>query len=242
MLSLQVVVPAAGESKRFREKGISTPKPLIKFQYGDSEVKAMYQHAINGLEDRRVFLGCKPSHQTEFEAIDDATLIIPIPSTFGQADTVKQIVAGLTGKDPVLVINSDNMFLYPLHIFIKQAEAFDAAVLVFDGEGNRAYSYVDGFPLFDCGVEKNPISPWAIAGAFYFDTADILKEALQKHEDNISWFGEEPYLSETLSYITGPKLAVQMPKKQLIGWGTPEELLADPNVTHLEMEVSKYDH
>jgi hypothetical protein len=205
----------------------------------------MLEHSINGVDGYDIHIGARKEHVEEFKKqFGDDFTIHEIKSTNGQADTVAQINEKLYQDDdyPVLVINSDQMFLYPLETFLAQVQEFEAGVLVFEGNRNPVFSYVDDFPVFQKAAEKQAISPWAIAGAFYFKSTDILHKAFkiqepeQRQDDALLTRGES-YLSHTLNFIEGAKLAVFTTPHKVIGWGTPEQLLSDPRVTHLKMAI-----
>jgi hypothetical protein len=240
---IQVIVPAAGQSRRFKEKGIDKPKPLIKFSYNSGTRQTMLEHSIRGVANRPIHIGCRQEDYEDFKGEFgnfENFHIYGLDTTQGQAHTVQNILYHGNFKldKPVLVVNCDQMFLYPLDMFARQCEDFEAGVLVFDGQENKAYSYVDNFPIFQRAEEKQPISPWAIAGAFYFRSVALLVRALKDQEDTYigGWSVKsgEPYLSHTFQFVDGDKLAVHMPKDKLVGWGTPEQLLSDPLVTQIK--------
>lgn len=235
---MYVIVPAAGESQRFKNKGIRISKPFIRFSWKDSDKKRMIDYAIMGAASSlssHLIIGMKLEDCIQYREQYPNSICVSILSSTGQADTLLQILRSVNIKNsPILVLNSDQMFTYPLATFVKQSESFDVALLTFDTKRNPAYSYVDAYPEFTQAVEKQPISDWAIAGAFYFKDASCLLTALQQQKADSANSNKEPYLSEAINYITGRKLAVNIPSEMVIGWGTPEELLADENVTQLE--------
>lgn len=230
---IQVIIPAAGESKRFSRKGIKLPKPLIKFSWGDFPKKTMLEHALHGLGDQTVHIGTLVKLAQDFkEAFPPPKFFVhQLSESLGQANTVKQVVDKLAFDSPILILNSDSMFLYPLGAFLVQVNGFDGAAIVFDGKYNPAYSYVDKYPLFDSAIEKDPISPWAMAGAFYFKSKTDFINAYEAYHATSP---KEEHLSEVYNFLPGNKLAVFVPKEQWIVWGTAEELLSDDNVNDIE--------
>jgi NDP-sugar pyrophosphorylase family protein len=224
---IKVIIPAAGESRRFSKKGIKTPKPLIKFRWGNSEKKTMLEHAMTGIVHQPILVGLKalPSEEINYG-------VIQISSSLGQAHTVAQIVQRLKLDTSILILNSDSMFKYPLMTFIQQVQDFKGGAIVFNGEYNPIYSYIDHYPLFERTAEKEPLSPWAMAGAFYFKSKNDFLLAYEKYHSANN--GREEYISEVYNYLPGQKLAVFIPREQWICWGTAEELLADENISDLE--------
>lgn len=236
-MNIQIIVPAAGESKRFTRKGIKLPKPLIKFSWGQFPKQTMLEHATHGLEDWPINVGVLRNHQGIFlEGLIKSNHTFTFHSlgtSLGQADTVAQVARGIKGSDDcsLLILNSDSMFLYPLETFLAQVKDFDGGAIVFDGQYSPAYSYADEYPLFDKTAEKEPISPWAFAGAFYFKSKNDFLTAYEAYHWVIQ---REEYLSEVYNYLPGKKLAVYVPREQWIVWGTAEELMSDENVNDLE--------
>ncbi len=232
MRNIHVIVPAAGESRRFAQKGIKTPKPLIQFSWKDHPKQTMLRHAIYGASEFPLHVGVQEEKKLEFEMFfGQRSFLHPVDNSLGQADTVRQIVEDMGDDVELLIVNTDSMFLYPLKTFLKQVEGFEGAAIVFDGEYSPAFSYIDSYPLFNRTAEKEPISQWAMAGAFYFKSKKDFLEAYNKYHATSP---KEEYLSEVYNYLEGEKLAVFIPREQWILWGTAEDLLSDEHVNELE--------
>lgn len=239
-----VLVPAAGESRRFKEAGIDKPKGLILFQHEklDGFDRVMVEHVLQDFPRATIAVSAVTPEWQNFGRGRRVRDIIEVGSTLGQADTVKKALRAIDSvklETPVLVLNSDCGFLYPLKAFVAQAREFDSAVLVFDGLGETAFSYIDNFPIFKTAAEKFPISKWAIAGAFYFRRAAALMLALEQQQRGGPCHSNgEFYLSGTFRHLEGTHLAVAMLREQLLSWGTPEDLARDRDI-HIENEVNE---
>ena len=229
---LRVLIPAAGSSKRFRDVGINTPKGMIRFRLRGSGNRPMLAHIVEGhrLDPYRINVGVS-SEEREWQKAVTPLLVNRVGRTRGQAETVLNMLRTIPLEDdgPVLVLNSDCAYLYPLDVFVAQAKGYKKAVLVFPSD-DRAYSYVDALPLFHTAREKEPFSPWAIAGAYYFEHRSQLLEAITSQIAANHLHAGEFYLSGTLTYMSGTGLAVAMQRDQWINWGTPEDLARDPRV------------
>lgn len=242
---MRLLIPAAGVSRRFRDKGILTPKPLIKFQYGLSPARTMLEHAISGIGNKPL-VGVLEKDKRDWTWPARVDLIpLAVEETQGQADTVLKMLkwmdaAGIFVDDEdVLILNSDARITYDLDTFVRQSNDFHCAALVFEDRNKwptvPPYSYVNAFPEFQRAAEKEQISPWAIAGAFYFSKMALLRDAILEQIANKERAkNDEYYLSGTLARHTGDKLAVLCKREQVISWGTPEELFGDPQVTHVQ--------
>lgn len=230
-----VIIPAAGNSRRFRDAGIDIPKGLIRFKRGDV-TGAMLEHILCDYLEQA---DCEPplivvNENTAFPMQNFSFMVevARVPATLGQAHTVFLGLETLGDaiEGPILVLNSDVGYEYPLEVFCRQAQSFSAAALVFPGEGDTAFSYVDSFPLFTQAREKQVISNWAMAGAYYFSNGFELKCALRSQINSGARHANEFYLSGTFGYLSGEKIAISMQRNQLLQWGTPEDLARDKKV------------
>lgn len=226
MSDLWVVVPAAGQSRRFREAGYHTPKPLLRIENTDGLTASMIMHVLSSLpptgdktRDERILVGLP----------EDVDILVPfypyrlIPKTLGQADTVYQLIQELPGEDSVLVLDCD-MILDPLDIeaLMHAVELYDVAIAVttsFDPNASR----VDQVPFPTRFVEKEPISQYAIVGARAFKSIDLLRKALKRTIDRYKSLGQEPYLSVVINHYPGVKYTHQITK--YTDWGTPQAIL-----------------
>jgi NDP-sugar pyrophosphorylase family protein len=156
--------------------------------------------------------------------------ILPIVNTDGQAHTVYQAIDNLSHAQEIVVINCDNAFDTNLDDFVEQCRDHEvmAGAIVFRSNGERKYGYVDmpdtGSPFFYRGVEKDPISPWALAGAFYFRNSAIFKDAFESGPST-------QYISGLFERIPIAKMAYVIRRYELHEWGTPEDIIADHTVT-----------
>jgi hypothetical protein len=223
---LTVLIPAAGSSQRFVDAGIAQPKGLIRFAWGEGKPQTMVENVSRGISTARRWIGVSKGNDWHGIGID----VVTTGETEGQAETLHKMIhlIGLC-NEPVLILNSDCGFTYPLSVFVRQAQNFSAAALVFRSR-SRAYSYVDGMPVFRSAQEKNPISRWAMAGAYYWRSATELSAALVEQHMAGAKHGEEYYLSGAFDYMDGAMLAVPMERAQWHCWGTPEDLARDPDV------------
>lgn len=241
---VNVLIPAAGSSRRFAEVGILRPKGTIPFRWRQGPRRSMIEqvaYADHMLSQSALyFVGINDPGLVEREYWDT----VPMPKvqtgpTRGQAHTVLLMLHALSLDDePVLVLNSDNAFTYPLSVFVSQAIAYPGAALVTRSR-NRAYSYVSGMPLFYTAREKEPISQWAMAGAYFFPQGRDLRRAIERQMAANAVHNGEFYLSGALTYMMGAAmLAVPIDRSQWHCWGTPEELARDPEVQIDDPEVA----
>lgn len=194
----------------------------------------MVGHAVSGAVEAFRF-ATLVVQQTHLDAFQDVYApgrtpleLLTVNSSEGQAETVAMALSTClrtVSDTPVLVVNCDGVVDYPVEAFCQQAQGFAAAVAVF-ADTSPIYSYVDEFPLFTACLEKQPVSPWAVAGLYYFRSArEVVATYLDQRRRNMRHKGEL-YLSGLLSLLPGPKLAVAMARDHYINWGTPDDVVA----------------
>lgn len=224
---LHLLIPAAGDSRRFREAGFIGPKGLIHMVWKGRR-GTMISHVIDSVGvTLNTIIGVSPESAPFFEDRLPIYERCIVYNSQGQASTVVAMTDRLHKNDEILVVNCDNAFddCAPMRM-VLQARRLEAvaATLVFKATGNR-YGYVDTAPFFTYGEEKNPISEHALAGAFYFRTVDEFQSAWLSYISG-GQLGET-YLSGMFKYMVGRKLAVKIAPHQLHEWGTPQTLRED---------------
>ncbi len=173
--SIDVVMPMAGDGKRFQEHGFVPPKPLI-----DVAGRSMAAVAVNTLDipearhillPRADHLASHPGMSAALKGLVRSAVIVPVPSlTQGQASTVL-LARHLIGDRPLVIANCDQSIVWDsdraLHWMISQD--LDGLVLTFTClVPDKRWSYVeigtDG--LVKRAAEKDPISSRALCGVF----------------------------------------------------------------------------
>lgn len=209
-----LIIPACGNSQRFRDQNITIPKGLISFKLNGIE-QPMIKHAVPETWEDRTYVIVKNTEVDLFEYYLPGMKIIPMPvPSNGQAHTVAFAAEFL--KAPCLIINSDNRFTFDQIDKLMSIKA-DVGTLVFKTKPDHSFGYVDKFPLFERCVEKKPISEYALAGAFYF-------KKWQDIVENFESDSKEVHLSKVLDNIKKPKQSVIIKRKEMYDFGTPEQL------------------
>jgi len=217
-----VVIPAAGESRRFKEAGYSTPKPLLRIRYNDT-VSYMAHYVMSSIplihcETLIVFpYGVEIPHN-----FDHTAGRMFLKSTTGQADTVYQAIKELPKNDSVLILDCDMVLqsedVYKLVLILQIEDVAIAVAETFDPNASR----VDQIPYPTRFVEKENISQYGIVGARAFKNIGILQEALSRTLERYEVLGKEPYLSVAINHYPGNKYAHLI--TNYVDWGTPERI------------------
>lgn len=203
------IIPAAGQSRRFVDKGYTVPKPLLRVRHPNGTTRTMLSHVLEQLPKEHVRIGLPFGYVFGRHSYT-------IEETRGQADTVYQLLDGIPDNDAVIVSDCDIVLLHKLRYY----EYPDVALLV-TGTNNPAMSFIDDYPFFSQVVEKEPISEWGIVGVRRFNNAGMLRQALRRALDEIE---DEVYLSHAVNFIPGRKVAYDICNAYL-DWGTPEALM-----------------
>ena len=216
-----LIIPACGNSQRFRDVGIGRPKGLIRW-----DGKTMIEHVVPNQLEWRTIVVVKKADEKMFRAeLPLGFEVLPISSSVGQMDTVLQALDTdlVPHGQKIIVVNCDDKF--PAQRLQELADLkAQAGVLVFETEPNARYGYIDHFPEFSFGAEKNPISRYALAGAFMFKDKHTFAHAV--YGGAAKWHNHrgEYYLSHLFEHINGKKEAVLLDHKEIIDFGTPEAL------------------
>lgn len=218
MSNIITVIPAAGESRRYREAGYPTIKPLLTVRNKYGAVGSMLHHVEqSALTETIVALPAQV-----MKPIDSISRVVAIFRTIGQADTVYQLVRSLPPSEAVVVMDCDMILgIGDVHTLMQYLELYDMVVAVTESFDPNA-SRVDTVPFPTRFIEKEPISQWGIVGVRAFRKAGMLANALQITIQNCIKFDTEPYLSTAMNNYPGTKYAHVIQNYQ--DWGTPERL------------------
>lgn len=232
MADLAMVMPMAGRGSRFAKQGELQPKPLVElagkpfFWWATESVRSavtvremvfvvLEEHVRDWAIDRRVW-----------EFYPEAQVIRLSEVTSGAAETARIGLEALTSSGPVAINDSDHAFLCPE--LAPTAEALgrdlDAALLCFRSD-NPAYSYaqVDEAGRVVGTVEKQVVSPYAIAGCYMFsDRAQFLS---LYDEYRLACPYDELFVSGIYNQLATKGGAIgKLVADRHISFGTPEEL------------------
>ena len=237
---LNVLIPAAGAGRRFKEAGYG-PKPLILIP---PDGKCMLQ---------AVFENVAPSDSFSYILIASLELkesVVPwsASSIRGRIErTGYRLVDGLTegaacsallakewlDNDPLLIANSDQLIDWPtgsIDDFIARCKPYDGGIVLFEADGDSKWSYAS----FDVELsrvtrvaEKDPISKYATAGIYYWRRGgDFVRSAEAMIAANDRTNGEF-YIAPSYNYFIREGADIMpfvIPAESFHGLGTPEDL------------------
>lgn len=227
---MKIIIPMAGEGKRFKEAGYGLPKPFI-----DIKGKPMIQRVIKNLlplSNDFIFLH-RPEHLGKFtEVLRDLTIhcqFILVPAlTEGAACTVLLAEDRILRNESVLIANADQLVKYNEERFRFYMKRSQASIWLFGPEKDPKWSFAEVESNRIVRVaEKNPISEWATCGVYFWrhwgDYVDCAKEMITKDIR----VNNEFYVCPVFNIAIQRGIFVDpFYVDKMVGLGTPEDLKA----------------
>ncbi|PZD95304.1 hypothetical protein DNH61_12185 [Paenibacillus sambharensis] len=202
---MNIVIPLAGEGRRFQEAGFHVPKMLI-----DVAGRPMLYWALDSLlpffQNHHFIFVVQQAHlnSTDLEQViyrrcPEAAVVALDRKTRGQAESVWEARSVMCQSDPLLIFNGDTYVGTDIgRALSEDAGSLDGLINVFQSS-DPSFSYVElhGNELVRSVREKRVISPWATSGLYYFRTAaEYLRLVSQAVEEDVPAGEGEWYVSE----------------------------------------------
>lgn len=233
---LKIVVPMAGEGKRFAEHGHTFPKPLVEIK-GRSMIEVVVGNLTPSEPHQFIFI-CRQEHAHRYALTDVLQLIAPgsritvmHDSTAGALCSVLLAMEHFSDDCELLIANSDQYLEEDIDRFLATARqaGTDGCIMTFPSTHPK-WSFVklvDGEVL--TVAEKRPISSNATAGLYYFrSSGDFLAAAEKMILKNASRDGEffvSPVYNELI--LAGKRITTHpIAREQMHSLGTPEDVEA----------------
>ncbi len=230
---VNVVIPAAGQGKRFAEAGYQHPKPLIVVN-GRPMIDLVLDN-FRGVGSPIVLMQSRHVAQYCADAVikqlaPDARIVEVDGMTEGAACTVLKAEALIDSGNELILANSDQYVDADLTEFVEKMRALraDAGLLTFqDDHPKWSYARHDAGGRVTEVAEKVVISDQATVGVYYCRRgSDFVRYARQMIAKNIRVNGEF-YVCPVFNEFLADGKAVylhEIAKSQMHGLGTPEDL------------------
>lgn len=233
---INIVIPMAGDGRRFQIAGYKKPKPFI-----DVNGKTMIERVLDNLymPNARFILIARKSHMLdEPEAVARISnkynvIFIPIDKkTEGSACTVLFARKYINNDIPLILANADQLIDINIKNFIKRTKVrvLDGNIITFYDDGSNpkwSYTEIDKNGLVKRTEEKVAISTQATVGIYYFAHGkDYVDGALDMIVNN-DRIKNEFYNCPIYNYLIREKKSIgiyEIERKQMHGLGTPEDL------------------
>jgi dTDP-glucose pyrophosphorylase len=229
---LTLIMPMAGRGSRFAQTGTKEPKPLIEI-YG----RPFFWWAVESIKRaarlKEIIFVILDEHCDQFgmhkriaEYYPEAK-IIQIPDvTSGAAETAQIGLTVCTGEGPVAINDCDHVFICPdLTDSLQALSRASAGVLICFHSNSPAYSYVK---VGEHGeilgtVEKEVVSPFAIAGCYLFASAATYRSIYSEYQNTCKY--KELYISGLFDMLIAKgKSVLKIDAECHCAFGTPVEL------------------
>lgn len=229
-----IVIPMAGEGRRFAEAGYSRPKPFINVN-GMSMIERVMENLW--CDHARFILLSRYEHLREEKRIireieqNYDVLIVPVHKvTEGMVSTILLAKELIDGENNIIIASCDQLIDIGIESFIKDAETrdLDGSLMTFYAKHPK-WSYVRlGETGLACDVrEKEVISTHANVGIYYFRRGkDFIEASFAMIEKN-DRVNNEFYVAPTFNYLIaeGARVGIfEIQQSQMHGLGTPEDL------------------
>lgn len=222
-MDLTLVVPMAGRWTRFRQAGFDCPKWSLPFVGRTVLANAV---AANVQWVQRVIFAARAEDARQadvLQILDDASCglpwdVVPIVATVGQADTVIQASAAVTG--PMLVVNCDVV----VEVEALPSSRFgiacaDASIFPVTAPEQMSYASLDAAGRIVNVVEKRVVSDMIVTGLYYVGEPSVLREAFAESLARRAAVAGEYYLSPLFASLPD---VFAMRVLRFIDLGTPE--------------------
>lgn len=240
-MPLQIVVPMAGEGRRFAEAGYQTPKPLIPVAGVPMVIRAVKDLPA---ADRVVFVVREEHvHQHHVDRVlrqhlPDCQIVTVEALTAGQAITVRRSAQALRPDWPVIVAACDNTHLYDQQkLLARMADpAVDGLVWTYRRDPRvlinprqHGWVRVDGVRVLEVSCKKplsdSPLADHAVSGFFSFRSARQMIDAIDRMVADDLRVNHEFYLDVVPNVLLAEGARVEVFEvDKYIGWGTPADL------------------
>lgn len=239
---MKIVIPMAGEGKRFQEQGYQQIKPLIEI-----EGKVMITHVVNlfdPLKDEFVFI-CREDHleRTQLKEVLESSVkhgkIVSIPAHHqGPVWSVLQAKNAVLDHEEVIVCYCDFSCVWNYQHFKKTmaTDYYGGAIVCYTGFhphmlGDTQYAFVreQDLELIEIQEKKpftnNRLNEYASNGIYYFRQGRDLKECFQELVSRDLRVNGEFYVSLAFNLLLerGQKVRIYE-SPVMLQWGTPEDL------------------
>lgn len=229
----RVIIPAAGQGKRFSEVGYVHPKPLI-----DVEGRAMISWVLDNvkplgkpvviLQDRHVELYCADKVVKHYSPGAEVVGINGL--TEGAACTVLKAEQLIDNNSELIIANSDQFLDLDLGSFLEKMRSLnaDGGILTFkSNEPKWSYAKLSDNGTVEEVAEKRVISEHATVGVYYFKTGASFVRGARKMILNNVRVNNEFYVCPVFNELIfeGARVHImEISSDKMYGLGTPEDL------------------
>ncbi len=228
---INIVIPMAGNGKRFKDAGYKDPKPFIDV-LGKKMIEVVVQNIMPSKHDYRFIFVAQQEHLLNggkdiLEFVTMGCTIVPLySSTRGAACTVLMAAEHIDNRDPLLIANCDQLMDFNIDQFLTQAREYDGLIATMEATGDKwSYVKMDDRGYVTQVAEKKQISNVATCGLYYFGHGATFCSAVRKMIAEFDTHAGEYYVAPVYNHIFKKFPLVRTYKvNKMWGLGTPEDL------------------
>lgn len=234
---MNILIPCAGQAKRFQEAGFTDLKPFIETQ-GKPMISWVVDNFKSECYDTYFYFVFQDKHVYEYKIEDKLKEIFKDSSieyeilrvsglTDGSASTIHQQRNHIHPDEKLIIANSDQYVSnFDLDRWIGWACKDDASILTFNDTDSK-WSFVEPKDEIYAAnvVEKQPVSNIANVGMFYYKEARDAFWAIDEMKSKKIKVGNEFYLAPSMNELIEDDAKVSYkvlePYQKMWGLGTP---------------------
>ena len=235
-----IIVPMAGEGKRFKDSGVSEPKFMIKVKN-----KTLFEWSIDSLPiniSKKIIFICLDEHEKKFNVSNFIKNIMnkKYPNcnyeqlylkhvTMGQVETALSAKHLIKPEEPLLIYNIDTHFIstrLESKILTLKNRKIDGLLGCFESnDENLSFIQLDEKGYVKQVKEKEKISNYASTGLYIFTNAKYFFQAAEEMINKEIKIKNEFYVSEIYNILleSGKKFEVDV-AEEFIALGTPDDV------------------
>lgn len=220
---MNIVIPMAGEGRRFKEAGYEVYKAFLPVGR-KRMIDAVIDNVRPTIHHQFIFVTRYPLLP---DSLPKGSVVHELAEpTQGATETVLKVRELIDTEVPLLIVNSDQIVDFKIDDFLAEARRYDGLILTFPAtEWKWSFARTENGLVTDV-AEKLPISNHATAGIYWFDHGrDFVAAADQMIEKDIRTNGEYylcPVYNEFIGM--GKRIGIyEVPASAMHGLGTPED-------------------
>lgn len=224
----------AGEARRFRDQGVTTPKPLLDVFGIPLAVRSALSIADHG-QNEYLFVALKEHKKWGIESriiehIPNSQFIFIDQVTSGPIATCLVAVNKIDKNLPVVFNDCDHVFQSSeFNTFLQEQNksSLNGSALIYFESSDSRFSYVktkkiDGKEIVQFAAEKKVISKYAVCGVYNFETVQLFSNIAEKYLANKS--KSERFMIEIIDDLARNSYPINAIRAQFHkSLGTPEE-------------------
>lgn len=228
---MKLIIPMAGNGKRFQEAGYSDRKPFVKVN-GKEMIDVVLNNLSCDIFSEIIFILKQEDSENLLKILlknklRNFSFCLLDNTTEGAACTVLSAYSHLDTDEDVIIANCDQYIDFNMLEFIQKSKNCDGMIACFeskDCDKKWSYAKVSNENIVTKVAEKSPISKFATCGVYYFKSGKTFIRAATKMISKNIRTNNEFYLCPVYNEMVDEQNVKIFLVKEMWGLGTPEDL------------------